>query len=78
MSSAIFQPTDIERRAIDELKRRCREVLSEHPEGREALIGELGLRERDVTRLMERDDWTLPAAIRIAQALRIVFDLRVV
>jgi plasmid maintenance system antidote protein VapI len=78
MTSAIFEPTEIERRTIDELQGRIREFLEQHPERKEELASGLGLSQGNISRLLDRTDWTLAAALRIADRLGLEFDLRVV
>ncbi len=69
MTSALTEPTDIERATAHEVREACRRVIIDSPDRRLAAAAALYLRPADVERLLRRDDWTLPGALRVANAL---------
>lgn len=77
MTSTIFEPTEAEIRAINELQERIVTFLDQNPHGRQILSEALELPQRDVDRLLRRKDWTLSGALRIATILGVKFDMRI-
>lgn len=69
MTSRLTRPTELERTAARHLRVACQRAIAESDDRRVAAAASLDLRPADVERLLRRDDWTLPGALRVADAL---------
>ena len=77
MTSGLFEPTEEEQSATDALRERCQSILRQDPSQWEVIVAALDLRPEEVHRLLRRNDWTLPGALRIAYALGLEVRLHV-
>lgn len=76
MDNALLEPTEVERVVTAELRVHCQRLLRESSQRQESVSLALSLRPKDIDGLLRRDDWTLPAALRIAQALGVNVQLK--
>lgn len=69
MTSPLTRPTELERNAARDIRIACQRAIAESDDRGITAAASLDLSPADVERLLRRDDWTLPGALRVADAL---------